>query len=275
MFIPESQGWYQAGDFQVAHYVARRQSQKVGIATFTVQVSGTSVELLETTPLVPRASFEESLDLLAECGIGDHLDQLNANLEAGGPVQEVVCQTSYVQDLMKRAPVPDAIAIDYIVSKTYWSKKRSGVAIVSGRLELRPERLHRPFRFEARAASAGPLGPRKPDYPVVSLGPSVSSAAGSRVGAVVCGDGGCYAGTCGAPACGSGVAPTGQLSGASVGQVIPSILTPQRSTLLHRGCSRGVPYPCSPRAGLSSRARKAYGLFPNQLGATGGARSGR
>jgi hypothetical protein len=80
----------------------------------------------------------------------------------------------------------------------------------------------------------------------------------------------------GAPACGSGVAPTGQLSGASVGQVIPSILTPQRSTLLHRGCSRGVPYPCSPQAGLSlepglsSRARKAYGLFPNQLGATGG-----
>jgi hypothetical protein len=165
MFIPESQGWYQAGDFQVAHYVARRQSQKVGIATFTVQVSGTSVELLETTPLVPRASFEESLDLLAECGIGDHLDQLNANLEAGGPVQEVVCQTSYVQDLMKRAPVPDAIAIDYIVSKTYWSKKRSGVAIVSGRLELRPERLHRPFRFEARAASAGPAGASKARLP--------------------------------------------------------------------------------------------------------------
>ena len=54
-----------------------------------------------------------------------------------------------------------------------------------------------------------------------------------------------------------------------------SILTPQRSTLLDRRCSRGVAYPCSPRAGLSSRARKAYGLFPNQLGATGGARSGR
>ena len=33
--------------------------------------------------------------------------------------------------------------------------------------------------------------------------------------------------------------------------------------------------PCNPQTGLSSRARKAYGLFPNQLGATGGARSGR
>jgi len=33
--------------------------------------------------------------------------------------------------------------------------------------------------------------------------------------------------------------------------------------------------PGNPRAGLSSRARKAYDLFPKQLGATGGARGGR
>jgi len=49
----------------------------------------------------------------------------------------------------------------------------------------------------------------------------------------------------------------------------------RRNPSIYRGCFRGVPYPCNPRAGLSSRARKAYGLFPNQLGATGGARSGR
>jgi hypothetical protein len=48
-----------------------------------------------------------------------------------------------------------------------------------------------------------------------------------------------------------------------------------RNPCIYRGCFRGLPYPCSPRAGLSSRARKAYGLFPTQLGATGGARSGR
>jgi hypothetical protein len=123
MLVSESRGWYEAGDYQAAHYVARRQSQKVGIATFTVQVSGSSVELLQTRPLIPRASVEESLDLLAECAIGDHLDQLSANLEAGGPVQEVVCHDSYVQGLAKRAPVPDAIALGYIASKSYWSKK--------------------------------------------------------------------------------------------------------------------------------------------------------
>lgn len=126
---PEAQGWYRPGDLHACHFALYRESEQVGLCLVTIQVSGTAGEVLRQAPVATGAELEQLLDVVAECALGDFLDQLEqVPLAPRSPPRDVFLDANGIRELLNRSRAPEAETIRYLAAKTYWSTKLHQVA---------------------------------------------------------------------------------------------------------------------------------------------------
>lgn len=124
VFVDEPSGWYQTGTLTVLPTVGCRESQKVGVALFSVMVMGATQSQLGSGILVPFGTAEEELEVLAECALGDHLDAQEELLPDEGVLPVTVsCAPDYPRQLADRARCSDDAALLYLAAKTWWADK--------------------------------------------------------------------------------------------------------------------------------------------------------
>jgi hypothetical protein len=85
--------------------------------------------------LLPNASVDAELDAVAECALGDHLDNLKQPLAEGTLPQTVTQPPDYVLELRQRPKASEDEVLAYIGSKTYWAYRLARRLVVFNRTD--------------------------------------------------------------------------------------------------------------------------------------------
>lgn len=120
---PEPKGWYENGGTQVLNCAALRESDQSAIGMFTVQVFGTSDQMLRNTYLGSLGGHEETLGIVAECRIGDYLDEISGELQGDAASPNLTCTSEYLTQLKNRERSTDAVILRYLTAKTWWAAR--------------------------------------------------------------------------------------------------------------------------------------------------------